>query len=150
MTEAVVIKSIHYHLVQANQQVQQAWAQVKSKEPLNKRASLLASSASNAQSQVQRQPTHGATTEQPQRSQPADKPETQQSRSNSRENLQPSTKGNAAERQSAFAQESGSFTGGSHNAEQMAAALRGAVPGATSLQVPYPGQGESARIWDHL
>lgn len=140
--------------MQANQQVQQAWAQVKSKEPLNKRASTLASSASNVQDQLQRQPTR-ATPEQPQQAQHASQPLRQHSRRNSREQLpsssqsgqalQPGSSDSAASgAHPGSGHLSGSFGGGQPGAGQLAAALgAGALlSGAGGVQMPYPGQGE--------
>ncbi|DBA93248.1 TPA: Centrosome and spindle [Trebouxia sp. C0005] len=126
----------------ASQQVQQAWANVKGKEPLNKRAGNLASSSSNAADHLQRQPTSS-------NSDPAHRPinntDQQQSRRDSRDSIPASTQAhNAEQRDSTGNSGGGSFAGQSGlNGGQLAAALSaGAQQGlnASSSQMPFAGQ----------
>lgn len=152
-------KSTTAHLIrqakplQANQQVQQAWAQVKSKEPLNKRASMLASSGSNVQDHMQRQPTSRAPEQRQQRPQSASRPNVQSSRSdNSNQQVaasqaaQPSSSnGVNSSEQMGYGQMSGSFGGGQTGAGQLTAPLssNGLLQNG-GMQMPYPGQGETS------
>ncbi len=137
-------------LLQASQQVQQAWANVKGKEPLNKRASNLASSNSNAADHLQRQPD-SSNSDAAHRS--ANNTERQQSRRDSRDSIPASAQAhNVEQRDSAGNNGGGSFAGqsgygqlqGSLNGGQLAAALSaGAQQGlnASSSQMPFAGQG---------
>ena len=115
---------------------------------------MLASSASNVQDQLQRQPTKAAS-EQPQQAQPASQPHRQHSRRGSREQLPKSNQaghamqpdsddGAASGAHSGSRQLSGSFSGGQPGAGQLTAALgAGALSsGASAMQMPYPSQGE--------
>ena len=132
--------------------MQQAWAQVKSKEPLNKRGSLLASSGSNVQDHMQRQPTGRAPEQWQQRPRSADHPDVQNSRRNSRDQPMPasqaaqlsSSNGAASSEQLGYGQMSGSFNGRQTGAGQLAAALssNALLQNANGMQMPYPGQGE--------
>lgn len=137
--------------LQANQQVQQAWAQVKSKEPLNKRGSLLPSSGSNVQDHMQRQPTNKATGQNQQRPQSGNRPNMQNSSRDSGDQVpdshavQPSSSHGAASReQVGYGQMSGSLNSGQAGAGQLAAALSSAalLQNTSGMQMPYPGQGE--------
>ena len=142
----------HPQFLQANQQVQQAWAQVKSKEPLNKRGSLLASSGSNVQDHMQRQPTSSDKEQRQQRPQSASHPDVQNNRRNSRDQQVAasqavqlsSSNGAASTEQMGYGQMSGSFNGGQSGAGQLAAALSSntLLQNASGMQMPYPGQGE--------
>ena len=154
-------------ILQANQQVQQAWAQAQSKEPLNKRASLLASSASNAQDRVQTQAS-SSQSQQPQQSQPANHPARQQSRRESRDQPQPQSHAEHAMHavqpsssgsdtfglQSSSGQMTGRFNGGQSGEGQFGAGPQGSghlsamqsVPAnalLSGMQALFPGQGES-------
>lgn len=135
--------------------MQQAWAQVKSKEPLNKRASLLASSGkSNVQDHMQRQPTSRAS-EQLQRQQSANHPDMQNSGRDG-SNPQPSagdaghavlpssSTGAAVSEHMGFGQMSGSFNGGQTGPGQLSGAVSSGalLQSANGVQMPYPGQGE--------
>ena len=142
--------SATFALLQASQQVQQAWANVKGKEPLNKRASNLASSNSNAADHLQRQPTSS-------NSDPAHRStndtERQPSRRDSRDSIPANAQlHNAEQRDNAGNSGGGSFAGhsgygqlqGSLNGGQLAAALNaGAQQGlnASSSHMPFAGQG---------
>ena len=150
-------KSTTAHLIrqakplQANQQVQQAWAQVKSKEPLNKRASLLASTGSNVQDHMQRQPTSRAPEQRQQRPQSASCSDMQSSRRDSTDQqvaasqaAQPSSSNGAtSSEQMGYGQMSGSFGGGQTGAGQLTAPLssNGLLQNG-NMQMPYPSQGE--------
>ena len=137
-------------LLQASQQVQQAWANVKGKEPLNKRASTLASSNSNAADRLQRQPT--SSNSDPAQSS-ANSTERQQSRRDSRDSVPANAQVHHAEqRNSAGNSGGGSFAGqsgygqlqGSLNGGQLAAALSAGTQqglNASSSQMPFAGQG---------
>ncbi len=146
----LISMSATFALLQASQQVQQAWANVKGKEPLNKRASNLASSNNNAADHLQRQPTT-SNSDPAQRS--ANNTERQQSRSDSRDSIPANAQvHNAEQRDGAGNSGRGSFAGqsgygqlqGSLNGGQLAAALSaGAQQGlnASSSQMPFAGQG---------
>lgn len=132
--------------------MQQAWAQVKSKEPLNKRGSLLPSSGSNVQDHMQRQPANRATEQKQQRPQSGNRPNMQNSGRDSGDQqapgshaVQPSSSDGAASReQVGYGQMSGSFNGGQTGAGQLAAALSSAalLQNTSGMQMPFPGQGE--------
>ncbi len=134
--------------LQANQQVQQAWANVKGKQPLNKRASTLAASASNAGDQLQRQPTNNAS-DQSQR--PANQADQQQGRGSSRDSAPASNQaGNAAPGNSSntgsFGQSGYGQMQSSLNPGQLAAALSAGPmqPGTSGAQqMPFAGQGDT-------
>ncbi|DBB12608.1 TPA: Centrosome and spindle, variant 2 [Trebouxia sp. C0006] len=132
----------------ASQQVQQAWANVKGKEPLNKHASNLASSNSNAADHLQRQPD-SSNSDPAHRS--ANNTERQQSRRDSRDIIPANAQGHNAEQRGSGNSGGGSFAGqsgfgqlqGSLNGGQLAAALSaGAQQGlnASSSQMPFAGE----------
>jgi len=133
-------------LLQASQQVQQAWANVKGKEPLNKRASNLASSNSNAADHLQRQPD-SSNSDAAHRS--ANNTERQQSRRDSRDSIPANAQAhNADQRDSAGNSGGGSFAGQSGlNGGQLAAALSESARqglNASSSQMPFAGQGTAS------
>ncbi|KAL3150781.1 Centrosome and spindle pole associated protein 1, variant 2 [Trebouxia sp. C0010 RCD-2024] len=126
---------------------------VKSKEPLNKRASLLTSSgSSNVQDHMQRQPTNRAA-EQLQREQSASHPDMQNSRRGVSTPQAPpgdaghavlpgSSTGGVVSGQMGSGQLSGSLGGGQTGPGQMAGGLSSSalLQSASGLQMPYPGQ----------
>ena len=133
---------------QASQQVQQAWANVKGKEPLNRRASNMASSSSNVGDHLPRQPSQN-TSDQPQRS-ANNNPEQPQSRRGSRDSFPQSAQANSAGQRDSG---SGGVGAGGHsgpgqlhgrfNAGPLAAALgAGPLQGADNGQNPFAGQGD--------
>ena len=144
-------------LLQASQQVQQAWANVKGKEPLNKHASNLASSNSNAADHLQRQPD-SSNSDPAHRS--ANNTERQQSRRDSRDIIPANAQGHNAEQRGSGNSGGGSFAGqsgfgqlqGSLNGGQLAAALSaGAQQGlnASSSQMPFAGEGTAMHTPQH-
>lgn len=107
--------------VQANQQVQDAWAQVKGKEPLNRRNTQLRSSSSNAAGQAQQPPS-----QQPQQQQPQPDPQ-----SNSQFNHQnsDSREGNQSNHTARPSSRRNSQVGRPDNAQGGALGMRDAMAG---------------------